>query len=322
MHFVRSNLVVGSRVTIGVHISAAVDLGAGNAACDIDEALVGELRGPAVLHDPIVPVDGVSPVPNEGDGVVDPLALDRRIVAHLLGDEAIPGSLTAFRAHPEDVGVDARLHRAVLVDERSQLLLVRGAPCTVGEVAEGRALDHLLLAVQARVVRDGGVHVRPRGVVRVIGRVDETVDSEVSELILVPSDAVDQFLLREVPQPPVRAQRVLPLRGGHAAERPAVAMGALILRRGDSALGPPVHGAVQGFLHELTGELLEGVTRLELFVEQAWRQEHNGDAIGPQVGADDRAIHGGRHRGGQGGREGAEEPGEDELHAGGMSMGV
>jgi hypothetical protein len=97
----------------------------------------------------------------DGDrAVVDALALDLGVVAHLLRDEAVAGGLAALLAQPEDVCIDAGGDGAVVVDESEHLLLVwRPARASVEKVVVG-ARHNLLLLEAAWVAWNRRVPVR------------------------------------------------------------------------------------------------------------------------------------------------------------------
>ena len=57
--------------------------------CDVDVTCVRELFTPRVFDDPVVTAFGIGAIANHRDRVIDRFALDLRIFAHFLRDEAI-----------------------------------------------------------------------------------------------------------------------------------------------------------------------------------------------------------------------------------------
>ena len=86
------------------------------------------------------------------------------VVAHFLGDPAVPRVFAALGTQTEDVCVDSRLHGAVVVHEGNKLVFARRRPSLVVEMIFVRAWDDLFFRILARVACQAGRGCR--GVVR------------------------------------------------------------------------------------------------------------------------------------------------------------
>ena len=99
----------------------------------------------------------VCAIPDDGDAVVDPLPLDLRVVAVVLGDKAVALGLASFFTKPEHICVDASRDWSIVVDEGCHLRLIwRTAGVCIEKVGIS-ALHDLALFITARVAGNRGI---------------------------------------------------------------------------------------------------------------------------------------------------------------------